>query len=287
MNKACSLQPLKKSYFQSMKSLYFSSTLLIILAVLTNCSRGPYAETNRTYRKQAKELAKEIRRMPSDSLSTAPWAAGTVNFNLRKPNFVILHHTAQNSCEQTLKTFTSAQSKVSAHYVICRDGTVHHMLNDYLRAAHAGVGRWGNTTDINSSSIGIELDNNGFEPFPEAQITALFNVLNSLKKAHNIPTANFIGHSDMAPTRKVDPNVQFPWKSLADQGYGIWWSDTTNLQVPEGFNQLQALRIIGYDIKDPGAAIAAFKRKYLQLDKSKELTPADTKVLFSLYQKFL
>lgn len=270
-----------------MKPLHLSSTLLLFLFLLSHCNRGPYAEANRTYKKQAKSLAKEIRRLPADSLSTAPWDAGTVNFNLRKPNFVIIHHTAQNSCEQTLKTFTSAQSKVSAHYVICRDGTVHHMLNDYLRAFHGGVGRWGNTTDINSSSIGIELDNNGFEPFPDAQIASLTKVLDALKKAHGIPAANFIGHSDIAPTRKVDPNVQFPWKTLSDQGYGLWWSDTTNLQVPEGFNQLQALRIIGYDIKDPGAAIAAFKRKYLQLDKSKELTAADTKVLFSLYRKFL
>ncbi|HEY0067655.1 MAG TPA: N-acetylmuramoyl-L-alanine amidase [Flavisolibacter sp.] len=270
-----------------MKPLYSFSALFLFLFLLTNCNRGPYAETNRTYKKQAKELVKGLRKLPSDSLSTMPWAAGTVNFNLRKPNFVIIHHTAQNSCEQTLKTFTSAQSKVSAHYVICRDGTVHHMLNDYFRAAHAGVGRWGNTTDINSSSIGIELDNNGFEPFPEIQLASLANVLQSLKTTHSIPTSNFIGHSDIAPTRKVDPNVQFPWKPFADMGYGLWWSDTTNMQVPEGFNHLQALRIIGYDIKDPGAAIAAFKRKYLQVDKSKELTPADTKVLFSLYQKFL
>ena len=100
-----------------------------------------------------------------------PYAAdwvGTTNLSMRRANFVIIHHTAQNSCEQTLQTFTLPRTQVSAHYVICKDGTVHHMLNDLLRAHHAGVSKWGNTTDLNSSSIGIELDNNGFEPFSEA-----------------------------------------------------------------------------------------------------------------------
>src|SRR6516165_140872 len=114
---------------------------------------------------------------------------------MRKHNFVIIHHTAQNSCEQTLKTFTTVSSKVSAHYVICRDGTVHHMLNDYMRAWQAGLSKWGNATDINSLSIGIELDNNGFDTFPDTQINSLLDLLNVLKKTYSIPTANFIGHS--------------------------------------------------------------------------------------------
>jgi len=122
-----------------------------------NCNSGPYGATNKSYKKQAKEFANIIKKAPlKDSIATGPWV-GTTNFNLRKPNFVIIHHTAQNSCEATLRTFTSPRSPVSAHYVICKDGTIHHMLNDYLRAWHGGVARWGNATDINSSSIGIEL----------------------------------------------------------------------------------------------------------------------------------
>jgi N-acetylmuramoyl-L-alanine amidase len=238
------------------------------------------------YKKQAKELAAVLRNAPlKDSFETAPFV-GTINFNLRKPNFVILHHTAQNSCEQTLKTFTLSRTQVSAHYVICKDGTVYHMLNDYLRAWHGGISRWGNSTDINSNSIGIEIDNNGFDPFSEAQLGSLINLLGQLKRAFGIPSANFIGHADIAPTRKNDPNVHFPWKRFADQGYGLWWSDTTNLQVPQDFNHLQALRIIGYDIKDSVAAIRTFKRKYLQEDKSGDLTEADRKVLFALYRKY-
>ncbi|MGZ3840015.1 MAG: N-acetylmuramoyl-L-alanine amidase [Flavisolibacter sp.] len=250
------------------------------------CHRSPYAATNKTYKKQAKSLAAILRQAPlKDSLSSGDWV-GTTNFNLRKPNFVIIHHTAQNSCDQTLKTFTLPRTQVSAHYVICKDGTIHHMLNDYLRAWHGGIARWGNNTDINSSSIGIEIDNDGYAPFTEPQLGSLLTLLGSLKKAYGIPTANFIGHADIAPTRKNDPNVNFPWKRLADSGYGVWWSDTTGVTVPQDFNNLQALRIIGYDIRDSAAAIQSFKRKYEQVDKSPVINEEDRKILFTLYKKY-
>src|SRR5688572_23175302 len=205
---------------------------------------------------------------------------------MRKPNFVIIHHTAQNSCDETLLTFTRTQTQVSAHYIICKDGTIHHMLNDYLRAWHAGAGKWGNVTDINSSSIGIELDNNGFEVFPEIQISSLLNLLDALKKQHNIPETNFIGHADIAPSRKVDPNVNFPWKQLAYRGFGVWYDDTTYISVPQDFNTLHALRIIGYDVKDSLAAVQAFKRHFQQQDSSRVITDADKKILYDLSQKY-
>ena len=250
------------------------------------CNNGPYAATNKSYKKQAKEYAAIIKKTPlTDSLSSGDWV-GTTNFNLRKPNYVVIHHTAQSSCNQTLQTFTLPRTQVSAHYVICRDGTVHHMLNDYLRAWHGGIAKWGNNTDINSSSIGIEIDNNGFEPFTEPEIVSLLNILSGLKKAYNIPAANFIGHADIAPTRKNDPNVNFPWKRLADSGYGVWWKDTTGISVPENFNHLQALRLIGYDTRDSLAVFQTFKRKYEQIDSSKVFLPEDRKVLYSLYKNF-
>jgi N-acetylmuramoyl-L-alanine amidase len=279
--------PEKSSVFYRMKK---NAVFLLVYAsavvLFYNCSRRPYAATNHSYKKQAKSYARILRQSPlHDSFPTGSWV-GTTNFNLRKPNFVIIHHTAQNSCEQTLKTFTTNKSSVSAHYVICKDGTIHHMLNDYLRAWHGGVAKWGNTTDINSSSIGIEIDNNGEEAFTGEQINSLLDLLGKLKRAYGIPVANFIGHADIAPTRKVDPNVNFPWKLLADQGYGWWWNDTTGVAVPPDFNNLQALRIIGYDITDSVAAISAFKRKYEQLDKSNALDEADRKVLYMLYRKY-
>lgn len=262
-----------------MKSLKF----LLLIGFFISCSTSKYAATNKSYKKQVKAFAKTIRQAPlKDSFATAAEWVGTTNMNMRKPNFVIIHHTAQNNCEQTLKTFTLPRTQVSAHYVICKDGTIHHMLNDYLRAWQAGISRWGNLTDINSASIGIELDNNGFQPFPDAQINSLLILLDALKKSYAIPAANFIGHSDIAPTRKVDPNVYFPWQTLAGKGFGLWYSDTTNITLPQNFNSLQALRIIGYDIKDTGAAIGAFKRHFEMQDKSKTLTEADKKILYNL-----
>lgn len=265
---------------------FYSWLLLLSLSLLfIYCNHNPYSATNKSYKKQAKQYASIISETPvRDSIGMGTWI-GTTNFNMRKPNFVIIHHTAQNSCDQTLKTFTTVKSQVSAHYVICKDGTIHHMLNDYLRAWQAGVSKWGNNTDINSSSIGIEIDNNGFEPFTDQQINSLLTLLAELKKAYAIPTPNFIGHEDIAPGRKVDPNVYFPWKKLADNGYGIWWSDTTNVVVPPSFSTRQALRIIGYDMKDSSAVIQTFKRKFEQIDKSPVLTDADKKILYTLYRK--
>ena len=267
-----------------------SIRLTCLLFLFAACSPNPYRSTNKSYKTQARNYAREIRETPLmtsiDSVPNPPYWVGTTNFDLRKPNFVIIHHTAQNSCPQTLTTFTTPRTKVSAHYVICRDGTVHHMLNDYLRAWQAGVSRWGNLTDVNSISIGIELDNDGFEPFPDAQINSLLHLLAQLKASYKIPTANFIGHGDIAPTRKDDPSAFFPWKLLADKGFGLWYGDTTDIPVPTGFSSVTALRIVGYDIRDSSAAARAFKRHFEQ-DTTRSWTPADEKVLYRLYQQYM
>ena len=271
-----------------MKSGQGPAVWLAVITLLLSCSPTPYSTTNKTYRKQVKAYANLLREYPvkdSTGLSYADNWVGTTNFSMRRPNYVIIHHTAQNTCEQTLRTFTLERTQVSSHYVICRDGTVYHMLNDLLRAHHAGVSKWGNTTDLNSSSIGIELDNNGFEPFAEAQISSLVILLERLKKAYSIPTANFIGHGDIAPTRKNDPNWRFPWKQLSEKGFGLWWSDTTQVTVPVPFNYLDAIRTVGFDIKDSSAAILGFKRHFLQ-DTTKRMTPAALKVLYMLYKKY-
>lgn len=262
------------------------ATSVLFWLTFFSCSRNSYFATNRVYKKQANSYAKKISVYPlEDSMQSAPYFVGTTNFNLRKPNFIIIHHTAQSSCEQTLKTFTLQRTQVSAHYVICKDGTIHHMLNDYLRAWHAGAGKWGNDADINSSSIGIELDNNGFEFFPDVQIQSLLQLLASLKKTYNIPPSNFIGHADIAPARKTDPNIFFPWKELSLKGFGYWYDDTTDIELPEKFDQLKALRIIGYDMKDTTASIIAFKRHWLQ-DTVKSLNDAEKKVLYMVEKKF-
>ncbi|WP_354330599.1 N-acetylmuramoyl-L-alanine amidase [Pedobacter sp. CG_S7] len=273
-----------------------NSTLKVLLygvlaLTFCGCTTSKYAATNKVYKEQTKSFATVIQSMPPvnqkiDSLDQNLQSfVGTVNFGIRKPNFVIIHHTAQNSLDQTIKTFILTRTQVSAHYVVSRDGKVVQMLNDYLRANHAGIGRWGNDTDLNSSSIGIELDNNGNEPFSAAQINSLCALLGTLKKKYNIPKANFIGHADIAPTRKPDPS-NFPWKVLAAKGYGLWYDDVL-MMPPADFNSTFALRIIGYDISNLGAAITAFKRHFVQIDITPQLTLADKLILYNLYTKYL
>lgn len=259
---------------------------IIVVAILYSCSTGQYAGTNKMYKKQVKAYAKILAEYPvKDSFATAADWVGTTNFSMRRPNYVIIHHTAQNSCEQTLKTFTLPRTQVSSHYVICKDGTVHHMLNDLLRGHHAGVSKWGNATDLNSSSIGIEIDNNGYEVFTNEQVASLLSVLDKLKKAYNIPAANFIGHADIAPGRKVDPNRNFPWQKLAQNGFSLWY-DTTNIKVPVDFSPIQALRIIGYDVKNEKNAIQSYKIHFVQQDTTKVINEADKKILYDLMKKY-
>ncbi|UKJ08026.1 N-acetylmuramoyl-L-alanine amidase [Solitalea lacus] len=261
-------------------------TISILFAV-TSCSPNPFAASEKTYKQKLKTYIKTLKQMEPtalDSVASSDWVA-TVNFNMRKPNFVILHHTAQDSLKQTLKTFTLTKTQVSAHYVVGRNGKVVHMLNDYLRAWHAGNSKWGTCTDINSNSIGIELDNNGKEAFTDAQINSLLFLLGKLKKDYNIPATNFIGHADIAPTRKPDPSELFPWKKLADKGYGLWYSTPLDT-VPCNFNAQEALRIIGYDTRDLNAAIIAFKRHFIQTDLSPALTDSTKMILNNLYKQY-
>lgn len=291
--------------------------LFFLGLMLYSCGTNPYKESNKIYEQQLKVLqqklaekeaialkkvettstmdtlfTKQINALKDSISKTNPanlentkteWI-GTVNFNLRKPNFVIIHHTAQDSLPQTIKTFTLASTKVSSHYVIADDGKVVQMLNDYLRAWHAGNGTWGKNTDINSTSIGIELDNNGSEPFSESQINSLLALLTKLKKDYNIPAQNFIGHSDIAPTRKVDPSVYFPWQLLAEKGFGVW-QDPVLEPAPVDFNAEMALKIIGYDTKNWNAAIKAFKLHYVKTEVDSVLDQKTMNILYSIYKK--
>lgn len=266
---------------------------LVVSSFLFACSTSKYAATEKIYKDKAKAFSKIIATIPPigqqiDSLDPAvqSWV-GSVNFGIRKPNFVIIHHTAQNSTQQTINTFlVKGKSEVSSHYIVGKDGAVVQMVNDYLRANHAGIGKWGNLSDLNSSSIGIELDNNGIDqPFTDTQIKSLLALLEVLKKRYNIPAANFIGHADIAPGRKNDPR-NFPWKALAKKGFGLWYDDVLNLP-PEDFDAGLALRVIGYDTRDLPAAIEAFKIHFVQTDVTRELTPAAKLILFNLYTKYM
>ena len=269
------------------------SLLSVPLFLLASCTTSRYAATEKIYKGKAKEFSETIKAVPPvgqgvPGLTTDEqmWV-GSINFGIRKPNFVIIHHTAQNSLQQTINTFlVKGKSEVSSHYIVGRDGKVVQMVNDYLRANHGGIGTWGNNTDLNSSSIGIELDNNGTtDTFTEAQVQSLIKLLDALKKRYNIPTANFIGHADIAPGRKNDPK-NFPWKRMAENGFGLWY-DSVLVMPPVDFDAVAALRIIGYNVKNINAAIEAFKIHFVQTDITPNLTPADRLILYNLYKKYM
>jgi N-acetylmuramoyl-L-alanine amidase len=295
------------------------SYLIPAAIIITSCSTNPYKKSEKTYDTKLKSFKEQISTKEPEPLPIVnktiiiidsvytkqlytfkdsifkigstqlnngiqtEWIS-TVNFNLRKPNFIIIHHTAQDSIQQTIKTFTKPSAQVSSHYVIADDGHVVQMLNDYLRAWHAGASSWGKNTDINSSSIGIELDNNGSEPFSEAQITSLMALLSKLKKDYNIPVQNIIGHSDIAPSRKKDPSALFPWKTLAENGFGIWKDDVLPL-APFDFNPELALQIIGYNTKNLSAAITAFKLHYMPEEANAILDQNTINTIYSIYLK--
>ncbi|MFD2743193.1 MULTISPECIES: N-acetylmuramoyl-L-alanine amidase [Sphingobacterium] len=268
--------------------------LMILSAalLLSGCRGGKYAAAEKAYEQKAAVFAKTIAAQPSENqwdkvaVIDKKWVA-SVNFGIRKPNYVMIHHTAQKSVNETIRTFQLERTQVSAHYIVGRNGEVVQMVNDYLRAHHAGAGLWGNDTDLNSSSIGIELDNNGTtDPWPDVQIAALIQLLTRLKENYNIPQANFIGHMDFAPTRKPDP-ANFPWQRLAEAGFGFWY-DNVLQPAPENLDVRAALRIIGYDIKNLDAAITGFKRHYIPQNATiATLNDYELSILYNIYLKYL
>ncbi|MBI5017581.1 MAG: N-acetylmuramoyl-L-alanine amidase [Deltaproteobacteria bacterium] len=208
------------------------------------------------------------------------WRASP-NFGERRPNFVVLHHTDDDSTEQALRALTAPYGKTSAHYLIGNDGALYQLVDERSRAWHAGLSKWGADTDLNSSSIGIELQNNGREPFPEVQISSLLALLDDIERRYGIPSENFLGHSDVAPTRKVDPGPYFPWRILAQRGYGLWCEPPLP-DAPAAFDAIAALQVVGYDVSDLAAATRAFKLHFAQDQAPPELTDSDKSLLYCL-----
>jgi N-acetylmuramoyl-L-alanine amidase len=204
------------------------------------------------------------------------------NHDERRPVIIVLHYTEQDSVEQSLHTLRTRNSggPVSSHYLVGDDGAIYQLVADGHRAWHAGGGRWGTITDLNSASIGIEIDNNGREPFTEPQVQALLRLLDDLCERLRIPRSQVIGHSDLAPTRKIDPGALFPWKRLAEAGFGIWPADDAP-PAPEGFDAMRALREIGYDTGSPEATIRAYRLRF-RGDAQTVLDEEDLRILHAL-----
>lgn len=218
--------------------------------------------------------------LPSGQGRDALWRPSP-NYDQRRPNFVILHQTTNATADRALATLTDPQRKVSAHYLIGRDGVMYQLVDEAARAWHAGESRWGGMSDLNSASIGIELDNTGDEAFAEPQIVALLALLGELRERYRIPAANVLAHGDVAPTRKVDPSRYFPWRRLAQAGFGLW-CDNPPGSAPAGFDASLGLRALGYDTSAEVPARAAFRRHFLGQDGDAELSAAEQGLLHCL-----
>lgn len=127
-----------------------------------------------------------------------------------------------DSAEAARDWLCNPQAQVSAHYVVGRDGFVWQLVCEGQRAWHAGAGAWGDVTDINSRSIGIEIANDGFQPFPEPQMQAVEALITGTMARWQVPAERVLGHSDTTPGRKVDPGRRFDWRRLATGGRAIW-----------------------------------------------------------------
>jgi N-acetylmuramoyl-L-alanine amidase len=200
------------------------------------------------------------------------------NFNERggaPVDILVLHYTGMPTAEGALARLCDPEAKVSAHYTVDEDGTVYRHVDEAKRAWHAGASYWGGERDINARSIGIEIVNPGHEfgyrDFPEAQIAGLIELAQGIVKRHPIPPPRVLGHSDVAPKRKIDPGERFPWASLAAAGIGVWPKHprldiSRSVQVPEIQRHLAAF---GYECpatgvldEDTRCAISAFQRHF-------------------------
>ena len=204
------------------------------------------------------------------------------NFDERRANLIVVHFTEENSVEQSLNTLRTQNSggRVSAHYLVGKDGHIYQLVSDRDRAWQAGAGSWGTITELNSASIGIEIDNDGHSPFPDAQVDSVLALLGDLCTRLHIPRQSVIGHQDLAPTRKPDPGPLFPWKRLAEAGFGRW-PDNTDEAPPANFDPWIALRLVGYSLDDRAATVRAYRNHY-RGDSATELDEQDSRILYAL-----
>jgi len=154
------------------------------------------------------------------------------NFDKKKRSknsikIIVIHYTGMQSERESLSRLCNPKSKVSSHFVISQNGRVYRLVQDNQIAWHAGKSCWGKYKNLNKNSIGIELVNKGhkfgYTNFKKKQLLSLIKICKSLIKKYKIKKRNVVGHSDIAPLRKIDPGEKFPWKRLADNGIGIWY----------------------------------------------------------------
>ena len=153
------------------------------------------------------------------------------------------------SAQAAANTLCNPETQVSAHYLIAADGDITALVPEDQRAWHAGAGRWGDVDDVNSRSIGIELDNTGFAPFAAAQMDALEELLSGIMARWTIRPERVIAHSDMAPGRKIDPGPRFDWRRLARGGLSVWPQDGEGADISDD-RFVALMRRFGYTATD-------------------------------------
>lgn len=192
----------------------------------------------------------------------APLWHPSPNFGPRRdglrPALVVLHYTEMASAEAALARLRDPAAEVSAHYLIGRDGRLWQLVDEEHRAWHAGAGSWQGRDDVNSRSIGIELDNDGRSPFREPQMARLETLLPAILARWSIPPAGVIAHSDMAPGRKIDPGPRFDWARLARQGLAFDSTEPGDPNAPLG----PSLDALGYPPAPPDIRLQAFRLRF-------------------------
>lgn len=206
------------------------------------------------------------------------------NFNARAAGVrhAVIHYTGMKSREEALERLCDPAAKVSAHYLIDQEGAVFRLVPEEHRAWHAGVSYWRGIRDLNGTSIGIELCNPGhdwgYRAFPAAQLAALKEVLGGIFARHRLSPEALLGHSDIAPGRKIDPGELFPWRDFAKEGFGLWPEEAKpvagHADLTGAYRRLSQIGYAvpttpeeGRDILNADSAstdvIKAFQRRYL------------------------
>jgi N-acetylmuramoyl-L-alanine amidase len=177
------------------------------------------------------------------------------------PDMVVLHHTGMATAEAALARLRDPAAEVSCHYLIAEDGRVWRLAPEEARAWHAGAGAWGDASDVNSRSIGIELANPGDAPHAARQMAALEALLGDVLRRRAIPPERVIGHACMAPARKCDPGRAFDWRRLARAGLSVWPDPAGDAPADPARFAAAAARF-GYRCADAPALLGAFRRRF-------------------------
>jgi len=238
------------------------------------------------------------------------------SFDIRKKysslNYIIIHYSAIKSYKEALSHLSERKNKVSSHFFINKSGEIFYLVDVINRAWHAGRSYWKGIIDINSESIGIEMDNSGhhydFENYTPKQINSLIQLLKYISKKFNINKQNILGHSDISPYRKIDPGEKFPWKKLNKNNLSFFPNklfqnienkierylekklDSQNKK----YRSLYMLNKIGYDVraakknkKKHYMLIKAYQMHYRQSLISGELDLETYNLIFSHYNEVL